>query len=331
MVEFNIPINMACGALGVPRSTWYRWQSPQPPVALSKRSASPRALSPQEREAVRAILNSERFCDQAPREVYATLLDEGIYLCSVRTMYRILEENQETRERRKQRRHVSYRKPELVAETPNQVWSWDITKLRGPQTWQYFYLYVLLDIFSRYAVAWMIAEKESALLGQMLIQHGYDTQAIGEDHQLVIHADRGKPMVAKTTSQLLLDLGVAKSHSRPYTSNDNPYSEAHFKTAKYRPDYPDRFGSVQDARSWAASFFDWYNNDHHHSGIALLTPADVHFGRAETRLKERELSLRKFYDLYPERFVHGVPRPAALPEKVYINKPVTSESGQLLQ
>lgn len=281
---------------------------------------------------MRETLNSDRFCDLAPREVYATLLDEGVYLCSVRTMYRILNEHDEATERRKQRRHAKYKKPELVAEGPNQVWSWDISRLRGPKTWQSFYLYVLLDIYSRYVVAWMIAEKESAELGKQLIEHGFHSQNLkAQENHLIIHADRGKPMVAKTTAQLMIDLGVAKSHSRPYNSNDNPFSEAQFKTAKYRPDYPERFGSAQDGRVWGQSFFHWYNHEHRHSGIALLTPADVHYGKAQLRLKERELSLRKFYDQHPERFVNGIPKPLTLPDKVYINQPHPVKSDGLLQ
>lgn len=320
----KIPTLKICQALKIATSNWYRWiqkkKTVEAGVGQSKRQ-SPRALSEHEREAVRKHLNSERFCDQSPREVYATLLDEGIYLCSIRTMYRILNAHQEVKERRNQRRLTHYKKPELVATAPNQVWSWDISKLRGPQTWHYYYLYVLLDIYSRYVVAWMIAERESAELGKQLITHGVDSQNIKTNEHLTVHADRGKPMTAKTTAQLLIDLGVARSHSRPYTSNDNPYSEAQFKTAKYRPGFPDRFGSIQDARAWGTPFFDWYNNQHHHTGIALLTPADVHYGRADQRLKSRASSLEQFYHLHPERFVKGIPKPAPLPNAAWINRP----------
>lgn len=318
-----------CKALEIATSSWYRWIQPKAAASaqeLAKRH-SPRALSTQEREVVRAHLNSDRFCDQSPREVYATLLDEGIYLCSIRTMYRILHAHQEVKERRNQRRLTHYKKPELVATGPNQVWSWDISKLRGPRTWHYYYLYVLLDIYSRYVVAWMIAEKESAELGQQLITHGVNSQQIQTTQHLTVHADRGKPMIAKTTKQLLIDLGVAPSHSRPYTSNDNPYSEAQFKTAKYRPNFPDRFGSIQDARAWGTPFFDWYNNEHHHTGIALLTPADVHYGRAEQKLKNRASSLQQFYQLHPERFVKGLPTPTPLPEAAWINRPNIEVEG----
>jgi putative transposase len=320
----QIPTVQICNALNVPTTNWYRWTGPPKltvPEGAQSRPYSPRALSSQDREAVRALLNSDRFCDQSPREVYATLLDEGSYHCSIRTMYRILNDNQEVQERRNQRRLVQYKKPELLATAPNQVWSWDISKLRGPQTWHYYYLYVLLDIYSRYVVSWMIAEKESAELGKQLIEHGVHSQSIQLENNLTIHADRGKPMAAKTTSQLMIDLGVARSHSRPYTSNDNPYSEAHFKTAKYRPGFPDRFGSVQDARAWGTPFFKWYNDDHHHTGIALLTPADVHYGRAKKRLKDRTTLLNQFYHLHPERFVNGIPTPSPLPDKVWINPP----------
>ena len=319
----QVPTLTVCQALNIPTSNWYRWNQDQTADTATEqpKRRSPRALSESEREAVRAQLNSDRFCDQSPREVYATLLDEGIYLCSIRTMYRILNDHQEVKERRNQRRLAQYKKPELVATAPNQVWSWDISKLRGPQTWHYYYLYVLLDIYSRYVVAWMIAEKESAELGKQLITHGVQSQQNCAKEYLTIHADRGTPMTAKTTAQLLIDLGVARSHSRPYTSNDNPYSEAQFKTAKYRPDFPDRFGSIQDARAWGTPFFDWYNNEHHHTGIALLTPADVHYGRAEQRLIDRASSLEQFYQLHPERFVKGIPTPTPLPEAAWINRP----------
>ena len=322
----QVPIQQSCQALTLARSSWYRAQKPpeKRPTTKKKSRTSPRSLSQAEREAVRQTLNSDRFCDQSPREVYATLLDEGQYLCSIRTMYRILAANNEVKERRKQRRHTSYEKPELLAEAANQVWSWDISKLKGSQKWHYYYLYVLLDIYSRYVVAWLIAEKESAELGKQLITHGYECQTIQSENQLMIHADRGKPMTAKTTTQLMVDLGVIQSHSRPYTSNDNPFSEAHFKTAKYRPDYPARFGSLQDARAWGQAFFDWYNNHHHHSGIALLTPADVHFGQAKARLAGRATSLQAFYSQHPERFVHGIPKPMLLPDKVWINPPANT-------
>ena len=290
--------------------------APEPPA----RPAPPRALSLAEKEQVRDLLNSERFQDLAPREVYAELLDEERYLCSISTMYRILTEHAEVRERRNQLRHPAYHKPELLATGPKQVWSWDITKLRGPSTGVYYYLYVIIDIYSRYVVGWMIAEVESAELAEQLIAETCTKQDVARA-QLTIHADNGGPMTAKTVAILLADLGVAKSHSRPHVSNDNPYSEAQFKTLKYRPDYPDRFGSVADARRWGRGFFAWYNDQHHHSGLGLLTPAVVHTGRDETVRQQRQAVLRQAYHAHPERFTKGPPRPANLPAAAWINAP----------
>lgn len=284
------------------------------------RSTPPRSLESEEKKEIREVLNSERFQDQAPREVYATLLDEGRYLCHWRTMYRILEEHDEVRERRNQLRHPKYEKPELLATGPNQVWSWDITKLLGPVKWTYYYLYVILDIYSRYVVGWMIAGRETAKLAKELISQTYQKQAV-DPEQLTIHADRGGPMIAKSLALLMADLGVNKSHSRPYNSNDNPYSESQFKTMKYRPGYPDRFGSQPDARIWARSFFEWYNNDHHHSALGLMTPADVHFGRAPQIIQKRQKVLSAAYEKHPERFVNGPPEAPQLPEAVWINPP----------
>lgn len=315
----------ACAALAVPRSSLYRArpaptapEAPEPePVS---RPAPPRALSPTEQAQVRALLNSERFQDLAPREVYAELLDEERYLCSISTMYRILAKHGEVRERRNQLRHPVYRKPELLATGPNQVWSWDITKLRGPSKGVYDYLYVIIDIYSRYVVGWLLAEVESAELAEQLIAETCAKQGV-QRAQLTIHADNGSPMTAKTVAILLADLGVAKSHSRPHVSNDNPYSEAQFKTLKYRPDYPDRFGSLVDARQWVRRFFAWYNEQHHHSGLGLLTPALVHTGRAETVRQKRQAVLRQAYQAHPERFTKGLPQPAQLPAAAWINAP----------
>lgn len=321
-------ITTACAALAVPRSSFYRAQAaPQaaPEPEPAPRPAPPRALSAAEQAQVRAELNSERFQDQAPREVYATLLDEERYLCSVSTMYRILAAHAEVRERRNQRRHPTYQKPELLATGPNQVWSWDITKLRGPSKGVYYYLYVLLDIYSRYVVGWLIAEVESAELAEQLIAETCAKQGVART-QLTIHADNGSPMIAKSVAILLADLGVAKSHSRPHVANDNPYSEAQFKTLKYRPDYPDRFASVADARQWARRFFAWYNNEHHHTGLGLLTPAVVHTGQAETVRQQRQAVLQQAYQAHPERFVHGQPQPAKLPEAVWINPPAADSA-----
>lgn len=321
----------ACRLLGIPRSTLYRIRQPeqeQPGTERPESSRQPRqsvrALSSAEREEVRDVLNSERFQDQSPRQVYATLLDEDEYLCHWRTMYRVLEEHDEVRERRNQLRHPAYDRPELLATAPNQLWSWDITRMRGPVTWSYYYLYVMLDVFSRYVVAWLLAEEESATLAQELVAAAYTKQNI-QPGQLTIHADRGAPMMAKSMAMLMSDLGINESHSRPHVSDDNPYSEAHFHTVKYRPDYPDRFGCLSDARSWCEAFFPWYNNEHHHSALHLLTPADVHYGRAEEKLAQRQVVLQRAYAAHPERFVNGPPTLSPLPAAVWINRPATAD------
>jgi len=294
-------------------------------------AAHPRALSSGEQENVLEILRSERFVDKAPCEIYATLLDEGKFYCSIRTMYRILKERNEVRERRDQLRHPAYKKPELLATAPNQVWSWDITKLLGPVKWSYFYLYVILDIFSRYVVGWMIADRESAALAGKLISETCGRQKIRQG-QLTIHADRGSSMRSKPVGLLLSDLGITKTHSRPHTSNDNPYSESQFKTLKYRPEFPDRFGSIQDARSICRLLLDWYNTEHRHSGIGLLTPATVHYGRAAEVYDARKKILQSAYQAHPTRFVKAPPVPPPLPEAAWINKPQPphSEAEQLL-
>lgn len=317
----TLGIRNACQILGIPRSRLY-------PVhrtitgKMHQRAASPRALGREEKLKVLAKLNSPRYQDQSPREVYADLLDKGEYLCSVETMYRILAENQEVRERRKQLQHPNYAKPELLATKPNQLWSWDITKMLGPTKWTYYYLYTILDVFSRYVVGSrsVIAERESASLAETLIAATCVRQGI-ERGQLTIHADRGSSMTSKPVALLMADLGVTKTHSRPHVSNDNPFSESHFKTMKYRPDYPGHFGCLQDARSWAEGFFRWYNHEHHHSGIGLLTPASVHYGKAEQVREKRQEVLQAAYDRHPERFVRGVSRPAELPSAVWINPP----------
>jgi putative transposase len=319
----TIGIATACEAVGLPRVSFYRAQPPGEPAASSPapmRPTSPRALTPMEKETVREVLNSERFQDQAPREVYATLLDEARYLCSWRTMYRILAENQEIRERRDQLQHPVYAKPERLATRPNQLWSWDITKLRGPVTWTYYYLYVILDVYSRYVVGWMIAERESEELAQELIRETCVKQGI-QPGQLTLHADNGSAMISKSVAQLLIDLDVVKSHSRPHVSDDNSYSEAQFRTLKYRPDYPERFGCLADARAWAQAFFAWYHQEHHHTGLGLLTPAVVHSGQAETVLQKRQHVLQMAYAAHPKRFVKHVPVPAQLPAAVWINPP----------
>lgn len=312
-----VGVSEGCHSLGIPRSSFYRAREPKP--APVPRPSSPRALDPAEREEVRATLNSERFCDSAPREVYATLLDEGVYHCHWRTMYRILEEHGEVRERRSQRRHPVCVRPELAATGPNELWSWDITQLRGPRSTHY-HLYVILDVFSRFVPGWMIAERESAQLAEQLIAETCAKQGIARD-QLLLHSDRGSAMRSKTVAQLLIDLGVAKSHSRPYTPTDNPYSESQFKTMKYRPEYPDRFQGSREARDWARNFFRWYNHEHHHSGLGLMTPAVVHYGLADEVYEQRRQVLAAAYKVHPERFVQGEPRPPRWPSEVWINPP----------
>lgn len=314
----RVGVSSACQALGVPRSSFYRAQCPK--RAPRPRPTPERALQEEEQEQVLQVLNSEPFQDSAPRQVYAALLDDGTYLCSWRTMYRILKEHQLVRERRDQLRHPTYIKPELLATGPNQLWSWDITTLRGPAKWTYYYLYVIVDVFSRYVPGWLIAACESASLAKQLVVETCAKQEIEPD-QLTLHADRGSAMTAKTVALLLADLGITKSHSRPYVANDNPYSEAQFKTMKYRPDYPERFGSIQDARAWAHPFFHWYNHEHHHSGLGLLSPATVHYGQAQAVLDRRQQVLQAAYAAHPERFVRGVPKPLALPTEVWINEP----------
>ncbi len=322
----DIGVKPACEAIGLGRATYYRNKADAGTAGKStpwSRSSS-RALSSEERKEVLALMHSERFMDQAPREIYATLLDEGRYLCSVRTLYRVLDQESEVRERRNHLRHPVYAKPELLATAPNQVWSWDITKLLGPVKWSYFYLYVILDIFSRYVVGWMLTARESAALAQRLIEETCHKQAI-RPNELTIHADRGSSMTSKPVAFLLADLGITKTHSRPHTSNDNPFSEAQFKTLKYRPEFPERFGSIEEARGFCQSFFSWYNQEHHHTGIGLLSPHVVHYGLAEKVLEARHNILNEAYRLHPERFVKGPPKLNSLPEGVWINPPPSRE------
>ena len=298
--------SVACRALGVPRSTLYRRMLPLAPRRI--RPTPARALDAVERHAVLDHLHSERFRDRAPAEVYATLIDEGVYLCSIRTMHRILAENGELKERRNQLRHPQYTKPELLATGPNQVWSWDITKLLGPAKWTYFHLYVILDIFSRNVVGWMVAGRETAELAKRLIAATCEKQGIAAG-SLTIHADRGTSMTSKPVALMLADLGVTKTHSRPHVSDDNPYSESQFKTLKYRPEFPDRFGSIEDARVFCQRFFPWYNHEHRHSGIALLTPDMLHYGMASQIIEQRQNVLDQAYARTPERFVRTRPSP----------------------
>ena len=325
----HVGVQPACEALCVSRAGFYRRQRAQPhQPERNIRPRPPLALAGSERQEVLDTLHSERFVDQAPPVVYASLLDEGRYLCSARTMYRILAQENEVRERRNQRRHPHYTKPELIATGPNQVWSWDITKLKGPVKWTYFHLYVILDIFSRLVVGWMVAHRESAELAKRLIRESCEKQSI-EPEQLILHADRGSSMKSKSVAFLLADLGVTKTHSRPHVSNDNPYSEAQFKTLKYRPEFPQRFGCLQDAQSHCRTFFDWYNTQHLHTGIAMLTPQAVHYGEADSILKHRTEILEAARMKNPVRFKGKSLALPELPEAAWINKP--SEEGKLMQ
>jgi putative transposase len=317
----NVGTSAACQALSMPRASYYRdVRKTSSPTVSASRPSPARALRPAERDAVLARLHEERFQDRSPAAVYATLLDEGEYHCSIRTMYRLLDEHGEVRERRDQLTHPPYQKPELLATAPNQLWSWDITKLLGPAKWTYFYLYVLLDVFSRYVTGWMVAYRESAELAKRLIEESCKKQHI-QPGQLTLHADRGTSMSSKPVAFLLADLGVTKTHSRPHVSNDNPYSESQFRTLKYRPEFPDRFGCIQDSRAFCQGFFRWYNEEHRHSGLGLLTPAMVHYGQAENTLRQRQEVLDVAYQLHPERFVRNAPKPPALPSEVWINRP----------
>jgi len=324
----RLGIAPTCAALGLPRATYYRRRRPQ--SAPPARRRSPRALSPRERAAVLTVLHEPRFVDLAPAEVYATLLDEGQYHCSERTMYRLLAEHHEVRERRNQLRHPRYAAPELLARRPNELWSWDITKLLGPAKWTYFALYVMLDVFSRYVVGWMVAHGERAALAEQFIHETCARQGIGRD-ELTIHADRGSAMTSKSVAFLLADLGVTKTHARPHVSNDNPFSEAQFKTLKYRPAFPERFGSIQDARGHCHVFFPWYNTEHHHTGLGLLTPYDVHHGLAEQRVAARAVVLTTAYAAHPERFPAGRPEPPARPTEVWINPPKPRATEEALR
>jgi putative transposase len=327
----RIGTRAACAAAGVPQATWYRRHRtsspPQRPVPVPhKERVQPRALAPAERAAILDVLHSARFADTAPAEAWAVLLDEGTYLGSVSTFYRVLREAGESRERRAQATHPALVKPELVATGPNQVWSWDITKLHGPAKWTYYHLYVILDIYSRYVVGWMVATCESAALAEKLIAAACAGQGISRD-QLSIHADRGSSMTSKPVALLLADLGITQSRSRPHVSNDNPYSEAQFKTFKYRPDFPAKFSSVEAARAHCQDFFPWYNSEHRHGGLGLHTAADVHHGRAAAVQAGRAQVLDAAYHAHPERFVLKPPAPPKLPGTSWINPPQEKEAA----
>ena len=314
----------ACRVLGLSRASLYRGR--RPAAVARPRPTPPRALTVLERQGVVDLLHT-RFVDQAPAQMHATLLDEGTYLCSARTMYRILDAAHEIKERRDQVRRPHYAAPELLATRPNEVWSWDITKLLGPAKWTYFYLYVILDIFSRYVVGWMLAPRESAARAERLIAETCAKHGILPG-QLTLHADRGGAMRSKPVALLLADLGVTKTHGRPQVSNDNPFSEAQFKTLKYCPQFPERFGSIEDGRVFGQVFFPWYNQQHRHSGLGFLTPAVVHFGQAAAVRTQRQQVLAAAYAAHPERFVNGRPHPADLPTAVWINPPAKKSTAQ---
>lgn len=314
-----VGVRSACEALALCRATWYRRRR-GPRIRAVAKPRSPLALAPAERTAILAELHSERFVDKSPRAVHACLLDEGRYLGSVRTMYRLLAAKGEVGERRRHRRHTNHAKPELLATGPNQVWSWDITKLKGPQKWTYFHLYVIIDVYSRKVVGWMLAYRESAELARRLIEETCRRQGIERD-QLTIHADRGASMTSRTVAQLMADMGITRTHSRPYVSNDNPFSESAFKTLKYHPSMPERFGSYEDALAHLRPLFIWYNTEHRHSGLAMLTPEAVHCGHGPDILEQRRVTMAAAFERHPARFKGQPPRVPALPEAVWINKP----------
>jgi len=320
----QIGMKSACRALALNRGFVYRDRARDraaaPRCEVRVRPRPPLALSSAEQDVLLGVLDSERFVDSAPATVFATLLDEGRYHGSIRTMYRLLAARGQNGERRHQRIHPSYAKPELLAIRPNEVWSWDITKLKGPAKWTCFHLYVILDIYSRYVVGWLIAHRESAELAEQLIADTVEKENIAPG-TLTLHADRGTSMRSKPVAALLIDLEVAKTHSRPHVSDDNPYSEAQFKTLKYRPDFPDRFGSIEDARAHCQQFFRWYNHEHRHGGIGLMTPAAVHDGTAAALAAQRALTLDAAFTANPMRFKGRAPRPPALPSAAWINPP----------
>jgi putative transposase len=309
----------ACELLGASRATVYRRRTPPPPRPARPRPAPPNKLSEAEREHVLSVLRSPEYCDLAPAQVWARLLDDGVYLCSISTMYRLLAGVGENRERRRQRTHPARKKPELIARRPNEVWSWDITKLQGPQRGLYYQLYVIIDIYSRFVVGWTVAAAETGALAEAFIADTLARHGIGR-HQLALHADRGTSMTSKPVAQLLVDLGVDRSHSRPHVSNDNPYSEAHFKTLKYCPAFPGRFGSIEDTRSFCTVFFDYYNHIHRHSGVGLHTAASVHYGTATEIRAQRATTLDAAYTANPGRF-RARPQPPRLPTTAWINQP----------
>ncbi len=327
LLDAGISQREACRSASTSRATWHRWRTKaaapsakQPPFRLVRSGIQPHALIAQERTEVLALCNSERFCNSAPRAIVAMLLDEDRYLASASTIYRILRAEGQLHERRAIATHPARVKPELVTTAPNTLWSWDVTKLAGPAKWTWFSLYLVLDVFSRFIVAWEVATTESTAIAKALFREAAHEQNI-KPGELHVHADGGSMMKAKSLALLFADLGISKSHSRPHVSNDNPYSEAHFKTLKYRPEFPEFFPSVQAARVFMVDLVRWYNYEHHHSGLALLTPADVHFGRAQEVLAQRNTSMQEAWSKHPRRFHPGGPAIHTLPNAVYINKP----------
>lgn len=323
----TLGVKEACQTLGLPRATFYRWQNPQPKQKPVRRAPAGVALSQQERQKVLDALHSPEYVDSAPHAVYASLLDRGSYLCSIRTMYRILSREGEVRERRNQRRRPKYKRPELLAVRPNELWSWDITRLRGPAPGVYYQLYVIIDVFSRYVPGWLLACHERGGLASRLIEETCRKQGIEPD-QLTIHADNGAAMKSKPVKKLLADLAVIRSHSRPYRSNDNPFSESQFKTLKYCPEFPSRFNSLEDARQFCRVFFDKYNKHHYHTGIALLHPEDLHYGRTGPIIEKRNRVLEEARLLRPERFKGKSPRKFEAPKSVWINPPIQNNNQQ---
>lgn len=317
----EVPERTLCVAAGISRSTLRRRRHGVPDrLVTTSARRSIRALNEAEQAEVLAVMHSDRFADRAPATIVATLLDEGTYLCSASTMYRLLRANDEVRERRRIARHPDYCKPELLATAPRQVFSWDITKLRGPNKGEWFSLLVMIDIFSRFVVGWMLVRRANAELAKHFIEQTLQREGI-EPGQAVVHADRGAEMTAKPVCELLDNLGVVRSHSRPHVSDDNPFSESQFRTLKYHPEFPDRFGSFQHAHDHLDVFFPWYNQEHRHSGIAMLTPAMVHHGQADRVLTARHGVMQKAYLAKPERFIGGAPKPITLPSAVWINPP----------
>ena len=308
----------ACELLGKPRASHYRDQQPVVvPAQRGPRPAPPNALTVAEQDAVVAALTSPRFCDKSVAQTWATLLDEGVYLASMSTMHRLLRLIGQAGDRRDQATHPAKKKPELMATRPGDVWSWDITKLRGPERGVYYDLYVIMDIYSRYVVGWTVAAREDSDIAKELIAAAAKTHGAPGS----LHADRGTSMTSKPVAQLLVDLGVARSHSRPHVSNDNPYSEATFKTLKYCPAFPGNFGSLADARAFCEAFFSYYNHEHRHSGIGLHTPASVHYGTAAEVRQQRQATLHAAYQANPGRFRHRRPEPPKLPTAAWINDP----------